>query len=55
MKKLKNQIGISRLSFSIPAWMESVIKERAAGMDLTLSQYIRQLVRKDTNQTKVSP
>jgi hypothetical protein len=55
MKKLKNKIDVSKLSFSVPWRMEALIKERAAGMDMTMSQYIRRLIKDDINQAQVSP
>jgi hypothetical protein len=48
MKKGKKKSSIVRGSFSVPGWMESLIKERAQSMDMTLSQYIRWLVKKES-------
>ena len=53
MKKLKQKIGVSKLSFSVPPWMEPLLKQRAQSIDLTMSQYIRALVRNDLGQAKV--
>jgi hypothetical protein len=51
--KIKQQI--SKLSISIPGWMRPLIAQRAAELDLTVSQYIRRLVvdEKGPNPLKV--
>jgi hypothetical protein len=38
---------ISKLSISIPDWMRPLIAQRAAELDLTVSQYIRRLVNQE--------
>jgi hypothetical protein len=48
MQKRKQKSTIVRSSFSVPQWMEPLIKDRAKSMDMTLSQYIRWLVKSDT-------
>jgi hypothetical protein len=53
MKKLKQKISVAKLSFSVSPWMPALLKQRAASLDLTLSQYIRSLVRNDLAQAKV--
>jgi hypothetical protein len=55
MKNIKKKIGVVKLSLSVPAWMEPLINQRAASLDLSRSQYIRRLVKNDDNQAQVSP
>jgi hypothetical protein len=52
MKKRKQKSSIVRSSFSVPRWMEPLIKERAKSMDITLSQYIRWLVKSELEQAQ---
>jgi hypothetical protein len=54
MRKTKQEI--SKLSTSIPQWMKPLIVQRAAELDLTVSQYIRRLVNEEMgpNPLKVS-
>jgi hypothetical protein len=42
MNKAKQEI--SKLSISVPADLKPLISQRAADLDLTVSQYIRRLV-----------
>jgi hypothetical protein len=41
---MKNKQEISKLSISVPADLKPLISQRAAELDLTVSQYIRRLV-----------
>jgi hypothetical protein len=52
MNKDKQKIDVSKLSFSVSPWMPALLKQRAESLDLTLSQYIRLLVRNDLAQAK---
>ena len=47
---------ISKLSISVPAELKPLIAQRAADLDLTVSQYIRRLanIEMDINPLKVS-
>jgi hypothetical protein len=52
---MKTNKKICKRSISIPAWMKPLLKERAAQLDLTVSQYIRRLVTEEmsSNPLKV--
>jgi hypothetical protein len=54
MKNIKKKVGVSKLSFSVPKWMEPLITQRAKALDLSRSQYIRRLIKNDDNQAQVS-
>jgi hypothetical protein len=55
MQKRKQKSTIVRSSFSVPRWMEPFIKDRAKSMDMTLSQYIRWLVKNELAERSSQP
>jgi hypothetical protein len=52
MRKVKPKEPVARLSFSLPPWMPPLIRDRASAADMTLSQYMRALVRNDLARAK---
>jgi hypothetical protein len=47
--KTKQKLDIRKLSLSLPGELKPLVKERAAQLDLTVSQYIRRLVNDEIN------
>ena len=50
--KIKNKIGYKNFTVTVPADLVLAIKERAAEADLTVSAYLRRLIKSDVIELK---
>lgn len=52
--KTKQKVPVQKLSISVPVELKPLIRQRAENQDLTVSQYIRKLVNKESQVEPLS-